>query len=104
MLGGQLADVLAGAQYFDFGGVTMVSPEGSLRIAERLCGRQPDRVLRWVMADEAAIREKCKRGSRIRGVSTAVDVMTSSESESSGIRRMTSPAMNGCASGVVTGL
>ncbi len=64
-----LEEVLVGVPSFDHEGVLMVSPEGTLRIAEVMCTRRPADVLAWVMAEEAEIREKCKRGRPTRDLS-----------------------------------
>jgi len=62
LLDADLDEVLVDVPSFDHDGVLMVSPEGTLRIAEVICARRPAEVLAWVMTEEAEIREKCKRG------------------------------------------
>lgn len=66
LLDADLEGVLVGVPSFEREGVLMVSPEGTLRIAEVMCVRRADEVLAWVMAEETEIREKCKRGRPTR--------------------------------------
>lgn len=75
-----LDDLLDGVASFDHDGVLMVSPEGTLRIAEVVCARRPAEVLAWVMTEERDIREKCKRG-RPTQTSTGHATTTSPEWE-----------------------
>ena len=81
LLGADLDDLLEGLPTFELDDVLMVSPEGTLRIAEVMCQRYPAEVLAWVMAEEADIRESCKRGSRIQSLSGRVNTTTSPEWE-----------------------
>ena len=76
-IGVGLEELLRGVEVFDLDGVLMVSPAGTLRIAEAVCGLRPSDVLTWVMAEEEDIRQKCKRGDRIRSSSGRVDTGTS---------------------------
>jgi len=69
LLDADLDAVLDGVPSFDLDGIMMVSPEGTLRIAEVMCARRPADVLAWVLAEEAEIRDKCKRGSPTRDLS-----------------------------------
>ncbi len=55
-------DVLSSVASFDLSGALMLSCEGSLLIAERLCRMHSMRVLGAVVEEEKIAREKCKRG------------------------------------------
>lgn len=81
LLGVDFDELMVGVPAFDLGGVLMVSPEGTLLISEAMCARRPADVLAWVMAEEADIRESCKRGSRIQSSSGRVNATTSPEWE-----------------------
>lgn len=81
LLGGDLDELLEGVPSFDLGGVLMVSPRGTLLISEAICTRRPADVLAWVVAEEADIREACKRGSRLRSTTGRVNTTTSPEWE-----------------------
>lgn len=81
LLGMELAELLDGVPSFEHNEVLMVSPEGTLRIAEALCEKRPADVLAWVMKEEEEIREKCKRGRRIQRSSGPGETTTSPEWE-----------------------
>ncbi len=80
-LGVDLDELLEDVPSFELDRALMVSPEGTLRIAEAMCVRRPADVLAWVVAEEADIRESCKRGSRIQSSSGRVNTTTSPEWE-----------------------
>jgi hypothetical protein len=48
---------------FDRDGTLMLSPEGTLLVAEYACRVTPMPVLDWVLQDEAEYRQRCKRGT-----------------------------------------
>jgi hypothetical protein len=81
LLGVELDVLLEGIPSFDLVGVLMLSPEGTLRISEAMCGRRPADVFAWVMDEESEIRDSCKRGSRIQSSSGRVNTTTSPEWE-----------------------
>lgn len=62
-------------------GVTMLSPEGTLLVAEHACRVKPMPILEAVTQEEKQHREKCKHGSSIRDTSGRLDVTTSPEWE-----------------------
>ncbi|MEU4626898.1 hypothetical protein AB0G04_43860 [Actinoplanes sp. NPDC023801] len=55
-------EVLAGAQWFTTDDAMMVSPAGSLMIAEAACRAHPDTILEHVNEGEEEARHKCKHG------------------------------------------
>ena len=81
LVGVEVDELLEGIPSFDLGGVLMVSPEGTLLLSEAMCARRPADVLAWVIAEEADIRESCKRDSRVQSSSGRVNTTTSPEWE-----------------------
>ncbi len=55
-------DVLDQVEWFEHGDVLELSPDGTLLIAEYVCTANPAPILERIMAEEAEIRERCKRG------------------------------------------
>jgi hypothetical protein len=64
----ELDDLIGDVASFELEGVLMLSPEGSLRVAEAICRAHPAEVVAWIMAEEAKIRELCKRGRSYKGI------------------------------------
>lgn len=62
LIGIPVAKVLEQVDSFAHEGVTMVSPEGTLLIAEFACRVNPMPVLDWVIEEEEDYRKKTKRG------------------------------------------
>lgn len=58
-------DVLDGLDYFDNDGAQVVSPTGTMRIAEAICRANPMPILDWVMAEEKMRQAECTQGRRI---------------------------------------
>ncbi|MET8548928.1 hypothetical protein [Micromonospora zamorensis] len=56
-------EILVGVEWFDLNLTKMVSPAGTLLIAERACRANPTPVLTTVIEEEALCRRKCKHGS-----------------------------------------
>jgi hypothetical protein len=64
LVGVAVGDLLEQAEGFELDdGDTMLSPDGTLMIAEYACRINPMPILDWVLADENKYREKSKRGS-----------------------------------------
>jgi hypothetical protein len=63
-----LIDVLEQVEWFTYNGITELSAEGSLLVAEYACVANPPPVLDMVMASEAEAREHCKRGRDYKGL------------------------------------
>lgn len=49
---------------FDRDGTPMLSPEGTLLVAEYACRVAPMPVLDWMLQDEVECRQRCKRGAK----------------------------------------
>ncbi len=81
IVGVRLDELMSGIASFEREGALMLSPEGTLRIAEVVCGRRPAEVLAWVMREEEEIREKCKRGSTFKNALRPGESTTSPEWE-----------------------
>lgn len=62
LIGIPVADVLENVDWFSEDGKTVISPEGTLRIAEYACRVNPMPVLDFVIKDENEYRERSKRG------------------------------------------
>lgn len=75
------ADLIADIAWFEQDGETMLSPEGTLLIAELACRRNPMPILEWVIEEEKVKREECKRGGISRRVRGGQDVTTPPEWE-----------------------
>ncbi|MCA4997296.1 hypothetical protein HWD35_21465 [Tsukamurella tyrosinosolvens] len=58
-------DVLDGLDYFLDDEGAVVSPAGTMRIAEAVCRAHPMPILDWVMADEKMRQAECTQGRRI---------------------------------------
>lgn len=57
-----LRDVLDQIEWFEHDDVLELSPGGTLLIAEYVCAANPAPILERIMAEEAEVREHCKRG------------------------------------------
>lgn len=75
------AEILADIAWFDLDGVLMLSPEGTVMIAELACRKNPMPVLEWIIEEEKIKREQCKRGGISRRVRGGEDVTTSPQWE-----------------------
>lgn len=73
------ADLVADIAWFERDGETMLSPEGTLLIADLACRRNPMPILEWVIEEEKVKREECKRGGKSRLVRGSQDITTSPE-------------------------
>jgi hypothetical protein len=62
-----LLEILEVVEWFDHDGVTELSANGTLLIAEHACRANPVPVLDKVVASEAGAREHCKRGKAYKG-------------------------------------
>jgi hypothetical protein len=61
-------EILAAVEWFEHHGGTMLSPAGTLLVAEAACRANPKPVLDLVMQEETEARHKCKHGSeRVSG-------------------------------------
>ncbi|MGW1056949.1 hypothetical protein [Micromonospora rubida] len=74
-------EVLAGAEWFNLDGDTMISPAGTLLIAETACWANPTAVLDHVIEEETKSRHKCKHGSERLSLSTRGRGLTTPEWE-----------------------
>lgn len=69
IVGGPVDEILARVEWFDNGKEIMVSPRGTLLIAEAACRANPTPVLDMVIEQETEARHKCKHGSeRLSGL------------------------------------
>lgn len=57
-----MSEVLDQVEWFEADGLLELSADGTLLIAEYVCAKDPVPVIERVMAEEAGIREHCKRG------------------------------------------
>ena len=62
VIGIPVDDLLAQAEWFDLDEDVILSPEGTLMIAEYACRIQPMPVLDWIVAEEKVYRESAKNG------------------------------------------
>lgn len=62
ILQGPVDEILARVQYFTTEDATIVSPEGTLLIAQIACRAHPNSILDLVVAEETEARHKCKHG------------------------------------------
>jgi hypothetical protein len=62
LIGLPATDLLTQTDWFELDGAPLVSPAGTLMIAEFACRVTPMPVLDWVVSDEKEYREKAKRG------------------------------------------
>lgn len=62
LIGMPTADLLAQSDWFELDHDVILSPEGTLMIAEYACRLKPMPVLDWVLAEEKEYREKTKHG------------------------------------------
>ena len=74
-------DLIADIAWFELDGEMMLSPEGTLLIAELACHRNPMPILEWVIEEEKVKREECKRGGKSRLVRGSQGITTSPEFE-----------------------
>jgi hypothetical protein len=81
VLGVSLEDIVARCESFELDGDLMLSPAGSLVVAEAACCAAAMPVLDWVIGEERQIREKVKRGGRRTSVVERKEVETSPEWE-----------------------
>ncbi|MFB6395874.1 hypothetical protein [Polymorphospora lycopeni] len=69
---GELAavgEILADVEWFDLDGTIMVSPAGTLMVAEAACRANPTPILDLIIEQETESRHKCKHGSeRVSGL------------------------------------
>lgn len=91
LIGVPIAEIASRVASFDLGGVTMLSGEGTLVIAEYACRVSPVPVLDAVTEEEKKRREASRRGGRVRSVSGRVDYDTSPELEYEHYRRYYRP-------------
>lgn len=75
------AEIIADIAWFDLNGVLMLSPEGTVGIAELACRKNPMPILEWIIQEEKVKREQCKRGGISRIVRGGDAVTTSPEWE-----------------------
>lgn len=75
------AEIITDIAWFDLNGVLMLSPEGTIMIAELACRKNPVPILEWIIEEEKIKREQCKRGGKSRIVRGGDDVTTSPEWE-----------------------
>lgn len=81
LVGLTVEEVLATGKWFDLDTTVMLSPTGTLAIAEAACRHNPMPVLGWVIDQEIELRHKCKHGSERRNPLTGETVDTSPEWE-----------------------
>jgi hypothetical protein len=81
LLGDRVEKILDGVERFDLGGVTMLAPAGTLRIAEAACRANPAPILDRVSAEETEARSRCTHGSEHINASTRETVTTPPECE-----------------------
>jgi hypothetical protein len=93
-----VADVLACAESFDLDGVTMISPTGTLLVAEAACRANPAPILDKVLEEETEARHKCKHGSERANPVTREREPTSPEWEYYCYRRFDRPGTRTAAS------
>ncbi|SCE95476.1 hypothetical protein GA0070618_2187 [Micromonospora echinospora] len=84
-------EVLASAEWFDLDGDTMISPAGTLLIAEAACRANPTAVLDHVIEEEAKSRHKCKHGDERSSLSARGREPTTPEWEYHVYRRFDRP-------------
>jgi hypothetical protein len=63
LFGVSAEDMLDQVPGFTLDGDTILSPDGTLRLARYACGVKPMPVLDWVEQEEKEYREKCRKGS-----------------------------------------
>ncbi|MEK0264320.1 hypothetical protein [Bifidobacterium mongoliense] len=63
LIGVSAEDMLAQAPGFTLDGDTILSPDGTLRVAQYACRVNPMPVLDWVEQEEKEYQEKCRKGS-----------------------------------------
>lgn len=86
-----VAEILAGIEWFDLDGTIMVSPAGTLMVAEAACRANPKPILDLVIEQETESRHKCKHGSeRVSGLTREME-RTSPEYEYYWYRRQDRP-------------
>jgi hypothetical protein len=76
-----LSEIMLQTPWFDIDGKIMVSPKGTLSIAEAACRAQPVPLLDALVEQEKEIREKCKRGGTRPNLSDRGTSSTSPEWE-----------------------
>lgn len=59
------AEILTDIAWFELEGVLMLSPEGTIAIAEFACRKNPMPILEWIIEQEKVKREECKRGGNL---------------------------------------
>lgn len=62
LVGMPVDDLLAQADWFELDGDVILSPDGTLMIAEYACRVRPTPVLDWIVEEEKEYREKSKHG------------------------------------------
>jgi hypothetical protein len=91
ILGTPLDQVLTGVQTFDLDHSLMVSPAGTLLIAQAACSQHPISVLNLVVEQEKAARHKCKHGFTRDSIRSREKEPTSPEYEYDWYRRFDRP-------------
>ncbi|MEU8180271.1 hypothetical protein AB0B86_05770 [Micromonospora sp. NPDC049047] len=86
-----IEEILVGVEWFDLNASKMVSPAGTLLLAELACRANPTPVLNIIMEEEAACRRKCKHGSEELNVLTREKEWSSPEWEYDKYRRWNRP-------------
>jgi hypothetical protein len=81
VLGVSLGDIVGRCESFELDSDVMLSPSGSLLVAEAACRAAPMPVLDWIINEEKQIRERVKRGGRRTSVVERKEVETSPEWE-----------------------
>ncbi|WP_243064636.1 hypothetical protein [Humibacter sp. RRB41] len=81
LIGVPIGDVVEKVESFELDGELMLSPVGTLMIAERACQVNPLPVLAHVIEEEKELREKVKRGGRHMSAIDREEVQTSPEWE-----------------------
>jgi hypothetical protein len=91
LIGVPVDEILASVEWFDQGDGIVLSPAGTMRIAEAACRANPTPVLDLVMEQEAESRHKCKHGVDRTNAFTREKERTSPEWEYDWYRRCDRP-------------
>lgn len=87
----QVDEIVTGVPTFDLEHSLMVSPAGTLLIAQAACRQHPISVLNLVVEQEKAARQKCKHGFSRAGIRSREKEDTSPEYEYDWYRRFDRP-------------
>ena len=68
IIGLPIDDILSQIEWFELDDELILSPEGTLMVAEYACRVAPMKILDWVVEDELRYREKAKRGGSMVGL------------------------------------